>query len=269
MIRSSLGLGLGLLAACSQGGGEAQAQTAETTSTATMPSIHLVQTVVMLEGGAPQEETVYRQALATCQHSGMATKAIPDDQVARIGRRRIESWLGSDRQARHTESWHQDMASACQFVMRHEDHMEINQADGRAYDLDLDARTGQVQSTGPAQAPVPVDGDDGKLDDASRQAGWSVPGKDQNNGQSCLIWKSPAGDQACVWSGGGKWGFSADGKALAGSDGQPGSGGAIVLWAKPARGTGWQVDTEQMSVGQPMDEQPFKVPANVSVSAAP
>lgn len=43
-------------------------------------------------------------------------------------------------------------------------------------------------------------------------------------------------------------------------------GDAIVLWAKPGQGTGWQLQTEVFTVGKSLGETPFQVPADAILS---
>jgi len=232
------------------------------------PSMHVVQTVVMLADGQAQEQVEYQKALATCQKSGLPTRALGADEVTKVGQRRVETWLSGGQEARHTEQWQQTLTSPCQFKLVHEDKLDISHADGSSWALDMAEHKGQKQNNGAPAAPAPLDGSDGKLDDAARQGGFTTPGKDAVGGQSCQIWQSSTGDQACVWDGGRQWGFSADGRALAGSDGRPGSDDVVVLWTKPAKGTGWQLKTDEMSVGASVGDAAFKVPANVAVDAA-
>lgn len=216
--------------------------------------------------GQPQEEQTYRGMLDACQKAGMATQPLSEGDVARLGRIHVEAWIGPDRSARRQEEWHQDLASPCHFTLTHKDDTEIVDAQGRSTHIDGVTHQGDVQETGAPMAIEPLPADDGEMDDAARQAGWNKQGGDKVDGAECAVWQNGQGTQLCVWTGGRKWGFSANGvNAL--SDGTS-HDDAIVLWSKPGKGSAWKLETRSFSVGKPLDPAAFKVPDNISMQGA-
>lgn len=230
------------------------------------PPIHFDQTAVLMTDGQPAEQDAYMAVLAGCQKSGRPVHALTTDEVGKIGRLHVESWIGPDKSSRHEEEWHMDAPTLCQFVLTHKDHTEIIDANGRSTMIDNTNHTADVQETGAPAPPAPIADGDGAMDDGARKAGWQKKADAMANGVPCAVWQNSLGFEACVWSGGGAWGYSSygvdalkDGK----SDGQ-----SIVLWAHPGKGAAWQLETRTFSVGQPLDSNAFAIPANLATSHA-
>jgi hypothetical protein len=121
-----------------------------------------------------------------------------------------------------------------------------------------------VQQVEPWPAGGPLPERDGEMDPAFRQTGWSILGVTNSNGTQCEIWQDPTGGQLCAWTGGRQWGYSSKGPALHGGMSPAGfGGGTIVLWAHPGK-SGWRLETQAFSVGQPLDPRAFVVPANAN-----
>lgn len=252
------------LAACSHGVGSSDVASGDgSTSTADRPPIHYDQVSVLTVDGQPQEQQTYQGMLDACQKAGMAAQPLSAGDTEKLGRVHVEAWIGPDRSARHQEEWHQDLTSPCHFTLEHKDETEIVDAKGRSTHIDGVTHQGDVQETGEPMPVEAVASDDGEMTDAARQAGWSKQGVDKVAGAECTIWQDPVGTRVCVWNGGGKWGFSANGvDAL--SDGTS-HDSAIVLWSKPGKGSAWQLQTRTFTVGQALDPSAFKVPDNVSM----
>lgn len=219
-----------------------------------------------MTGGQPIEQNSYMTVLANCQKSGRPVHALTPDEVAKIGRLHVEAWIGPDRTSRHEERWGLDASGYCQFALTHKDHTEIIDANGRSTMIDNTTHTADVQETGTPAPPAPVTPGDGAMNDGARQAGWQKKADAMANGVPCAVWQNSLGFEACVWSGGGAWGYSSYGvDALKDglSDGQ-----SIVLWAHPGKGAAWSLETRTFSVGEALDRNAFAIPAGVTTSHA-
>jgi len=235
-------------------------------SSSERPPIHYDQTAVLMVDGQAQEEKAYRSLLDACKKSGMPTHELTQDEVGKIGRLHVEAWIGPDTQAKHTEEWHQNAGSPCQFTLIHKDQTEIIDAQGRSTLIDAATHKAEVQELGAPTPVTPLPAGDGNMDDAAKQAGWSKLSDASANGAACSIWQNAQGLQLCVWKGGAKWGYSSYGvDALKDGMSQDSS---IVLWSRPGKGAAWSLETRVFTVGQPLDQSAFKVPDGVAVSAA-
>jgi hypothetical protein len=253
--------------ACSHGGTDAPGGHGSETSASShsdRPTIHYDQTGVLVADGAPIEEKSYKSLLEGCQRSGSPTTPLTPDEVAKLGRVHTEAFIGPDKSSIHTESWEQAMPSPCHFTLTHKDNTEIADVSGHVTAIDAVARTADVQETGQDADVGPVPADDGQETDADRQAGWSKLAGEHANGTDCSAWRDARGAEVCVWSGGGRWGYSSSG-VNAVHDGKS-DGSTIILWAKPGQGASWKIDTHVFSVGEPLPQQPFEVPAGITVN---
>jgi hypothetical protein len=84
-------------------------------------------------------------------------------------------------------------------------------------------------------------------------------------GQPCVRLSSSQGE-TCVWSGGRKWGFVTD--TAADADRMDAPVDNITLSNKPADGNGYQLTTDSMSVGTPIDDKVFVLPGKLAVTQA-
>lgn len=253
--------------ACSHGGAsEVGGSEGTTASHGDRPTIHYDQTGVLTVDGTPIEEKSYKSLLDGCQRSGSPTTPLSPDDVAKVGRVHTEAWIGPKKSAVHTESWEQAMPSPCHFTLTHKDETEISDSSGHVTTIDGVAKTADVQETGADADVGPVPPDDGQETDADRQAGWSKLAGEHANGAECSAWRDARGAEVCVWSGGGRWGYSSSG-VNAVHDGKS-DGSTIILWAKPGKGSSWKIDTHAFNVGEPLPDQPFQIPTGISVNKA-
>jgi len=227
------------------------------------PTIHLDQTSVLTVDGEPIEEKSYRQLVADCHKAGAPTTEIPASDVDKIGRFHLEEWIGTERSARHMESWSQNASGPCRFVLDHKDDTEVAEASGKVTTVDNTAHTIDVQDVGPDMAVGAVPANEGDETDADRATGWHKEADQQANGATCSAWKSDTGEETCVWSGGGKWGYSSKGASALDSNGQS-SGSVIALWARPGKGSSWRLDTHSFDLGRPLPDAPFQIPTGLA-----
>lgn len=251
-----------LMTGCSHG--DSPGTTAASGSGGEQPAIHFEQTAVLMVDGQPTEENAYRTVLASCEKTGRPMHALSAEETGKIGRLHVDSWISQNKQRRHEEEWHLASPSLCQFDLTHKDHTEIVDANGRSTMIDNVSHTADVQETGePAPLAAVADGD-GAMDDAAKQAGWIKKADSSANGAPCSVWQNALGFEECVWNGGGAWGYSSYGvDAL--KDGMS-QGQSIVLWAHPGKGSAWQLETAQFSVGTAPPGDAFAIPGNVTTS---
>jgi len=266
--RIALCAGALLLAACSHDAGSSPSAAGGSGTIASNdgPSIHYEQVSVMTVDGTPQEEHAYQEQLDACQKSGLPMHALSPAEVGKLGRIHVEAWIDPGRQARHTEEWHENIGKPCQFVLDHKDSTQIDAAGGRSVVIDNTTQQGEVQELGPQEPAAPVGADDGAMDDAAKQAGWSKLADASANGATCSVWRDPVGTEVCMWSGGGKWGYTSYG-VNSPRDGVSG-GETIVLWVHPGKGAAWRLETQAFSVGQPLDDRVFQAPRGVALRTA-
>jgi hypothetical protein len=235
------------------------------------PPIHFDQTAVLTLDGVAQLEQAYGSLVDACKKAGVPMHALTPSEVAKLGRRHLEAWIGPDKQARHEESWDISDSPTCHFSLTHEDQTWIADANGRVTTIDNVTHQVDVeQGEKPPWTGGPLSESDAELDAAHGQAGWSKIGVTNSNGTQCVIWQSASGEQVCAWSGGRQWGYSADGASALRdgvSVGASIAGSSIMLWAHPGKGPSWRMETQAFSVGQPLDPRAFVVPANANTGA--
>jgi hypothetical protein len=236
------------------------------------PPIHFDQTSVLTLDGVALEEQAYHTAVDNCKGSGFL-HALTPSEVAKIGRVHLELWIGPDKQARHEESWGMNVSSICNFFLTHQDQTWIADANGRVTTIDNVTHQVDVeQGEKPPWTGGPLPESDAEMDEAHGQAGWSKLGVTNSNGTQCVIWQGPGGEQDCAWSGGKQWGYSADGASALHdgvSVGASIAGSSIILWAHPGKGPSWRLETQEFSVGKPLDPRAFELPANTNPGKRP
>jgi hypothetical protein len=192
-------------------------------------------------------------------------RTLTPDDAAKIGRVHVEAWISPDKQSRHEEEWHLNSPGPCQFSLNHLDHTEIDEGNGRVTTIDGPLHQVDVQELGKPAPVMPLPADDGELTEGARQAGWSKQGVVNDNGAQCAVWRSSTGFELCVWTGGGQWGYSADGSTAL-KEGVSRSD-SIVFWAHPGRGVSWKLETREFSLGKPLDRRAFELPANARAAS--
>jgi len=260
---------LPLMGCGSEGGSDADGQ-APADAITDVPPIHVEQTVVVMQDGRPMREQLYRQAAAGCaqavrQAPQFAFKPLSESEIAKVGRTYWTLWFHGKQSAARYDTWDytvgQGVRDGCVFSLTHKAGISLDDGEHR---YQVDPLTGKTEedSAPSSGGRMKVD-DDEQLTSQQAKEGWQRPGEATAAGQQCLQWRSPDGTESCAWSGGRKWGFSpAEGSDQATSY----DPGRIVLWVKPANGTGGELTTRSMTVGQPFDDSVFKAPADSGAS---
>lgn len=239
-----------------------------------MPPIYVAQTVTLVEDGQVAQERNYRQLLEACQKAGVPITPVDKDDVKKLGRTYYQLWFEAGREAYQTDRWDFKLTdpSSCHFIVEHESDRVVTTTEA-TYEIDLIAHTATrgppLWDVRPLKALSDKDvAEFQKIrkmsDETSEELGYKKLGYSKSAGQRCERWRDPHGNESCVWSEGTRWGFAA-GMGF----GQAGSydPGAIVLWIRPADGTGGKLTTQRMTVGGRLfDEDVFDVPANVEVT---
>lgn len=267
---------------CTSGAG-ATSQVASTSGQAggNTPPIHVEQTIVFLKNGVPAVEANYRAALAKCSAGPLPVQPLSPDVVGKLGRTYLDIRYEGARMAVNADHW--DFKSVehpatvgCAFGVVHASQLTIVKP-GASIGIDLVKRTGSSEaSPGVVRSAVPAapSGGDDKLQAAvaaelAKQGQGDLMGQGAGNGtgagQPCKRGHSTFGE-FCVWSGGQQWGFVTD-KAET-NDRMDAPTDSITLWSKPAGGNGYQLTTQSMTVGTPIDGKVFEVPSNVAISKA-
>ncbi|WP_153242512.1 hypothetical protein [Frateuria defendens] len=271
------------LTACSAGsaGGHDSADDsvgATRNAAASTPPIHVSQIMVVLRDGQSARERDYRKVLADCRKGTLPTQPLSDEVAGKLGRTFYDIWYEGPRMAERAERWDFEITGACQFRPVHESTLAIIKP-GEAVTLDLIGKTGTrqpsegvVREVREAAAPM-ADDDDAQLRAAVAaqlgQQGQShlmaqSAGLGSAAGQPCQKLDQAGLGEACVWSGGGQWGFSTE--VVDDGEGLNGRMDSILLWRHPPQGTGKAWDTLKMTVGEAIDGKVFEIPSGVAVT---
>lgn len=245
------------------------------------PPIHVEQTIVFLKGGVPAVEANYREALARCSAGPLPVQPLGPDMVGKLGRTRLDIHYEGARMAVNADHW--DFKSVehpptigCAFGVVHTSRLTIVKP-GASIGIDLVKRAGTSEaSPGVVRHAVPAapSGGSDKLQAAvaaelAKQGQGDLMGQDAGSstgaGQPCKRGRSTFGE-FCVWSGGRQWGFVTD-KAET-NDRMDAPTDSITLWSKPADGNGYELTTQGMTVGTPIDGKVFEVPSGIAISKA-
>ncbi|MBB1061987.1 hypothetical protein [Marilutibacter spongiae] len=252
------------MAACSQdaNGGGAGAGDEATASIPDSPPIYLDRTVEVLDAqGRNPLQAGYRMRLDDCRKAGVATQPLGEDEVTKLGTERWRYWKSGGRIALRVEHWEEGNpdegmgaapASMCAFALKLSGSHDYHDA-SRSVSVDLE--TGERYEDPPVESLFAgeVSGDTG--DASTKWAGWPRPAESTVAGQPCRQWTSPDGDRLCLWSGGGKWGFSDDNPGV--FDEETGrSLSQLVLSAQQAPGQrSLRLVTNAFTVGESFDEK--------------
>lgn len=243
------------------------------------PVIHVEQTIVMLKDGVPLVEAGYRHSLETCKPGPWQTEPLPADAVAKLGRTYLDIWYDGPRMATHSVTWNVTMAPdgpPCRFRLVRESELQSIVQPGWAVTIDLVAKKAlRSPSRGVVREPVPDETpEDAKLraavaaELAKKGMGSAIGqtlGAGTGAGQPCVRRYDQTDGEFCMWTGGGKWGFTPDGKVSAAY----GSDDAVLLWSKPpAKGAAFKWETRSMTIGGRADERAFAMPTGISVRQA-
>lgn len=278
----TLALAIALPAAgcTSDAGGTSQTESSSTQAGASAPPIHVMQTIVFLKDGSPAVEANYRAALARCSGGPLPVQPLSPDVVGKLGRTYLDVRYEGDRMAVNADHWDfksidHPPAVACAFGVEHTARLTIVKP-GASIGIDLEKRTGSSEASPGAirSAAAAPSGSGDPLQAAvaaqlAKQGQGDLMGQDAGSGtsagQPCKQGRTTAGE-FCVWSGGQKWGFVTD-KAET-NDRMDAPTDSITLWSKPAGGNGYELTTQSMTVGTPIDGKVFEVPSNIAISKA-
>ncbi|HKR76476.1 MAG TPA: hypothetical protein VJR95_07395 [Rhodanobacter sp.] len=268
---------------CTSGAGDpSQAESSSGKAGSDAPPIHVEQTIVFLKDGVPAVEANYREALAKCSAGPLPVQPLSPDVVGKLGRTRLDIRYEGARMAVNADHW--DFKSVehpptigCAFGVVHTSRLTIVKP-GASIGIDLVKRVGSSEaSAGAVRSVVPAatpSGGDDKLQVAvaaelAKQGQGDLMGQDAGSGtsagQPCKRGRSTFGE-FCVWSGGQQWGFVTD-KAET-NDRMDAPTDSITLWSKPADGNGYELTTQSMTVGTPIDGKVFEVPSGIAISKA-
>lgn len=271
-----------LTAGCTgKAGSTPLAESATGQAVSNTPPIRVEQTIVFLKNGVPAVEADYREALAQCSAGPLPVQPLSPDVVGKLGRTYLDTRYEGARMAVAADHW--DFRSVehpptvgCAFGVVHTSRLTIVKP-GASIGIDLMKRVGRsAASPGVVRAAVPAaaSAEDDKLRAAvaaelAKQGQGDLVGQDAGNGtgagQPCKRGSSTFGE-FCIWSGGRPWGFVTD-KAET-NDRMDAPMDSITLWSKPAGGNGYELTTQSMAVGTPIDGKVFEVPSNIAMSKA-
>lgn len=218
-------------------------------ATSEVPSIRATLWLEQLSRGKRSAQETYRSSLARCEEAGWPVKPLSADQIERLDTGKVEVLFDATHRLVRQTSWEwrlpENSGRACPF--------EFKERTSELYvDAKVTGHSGDEAEPGWQESPTeegaldvyPVD-----ADDRQKQEGWQAAGVAQEGAHPCKRWRNQAED-ACVWSGGTRWGFE-DGPANLASCFGPSP--ERFLTQLPLRvisldGNGCQVRVESLSV---------------------
>ncbi|MGQ4660764.1 hypothetical protein [Lysobacter sp. F6437] len=273
MTRVGLAAGvLMLLAACGADGADpgdstaAGADAGVPASTGSMPPIYIDQQIEILDDGRNQLRRNYEFALQGCQEAGKLTRALTEEELAKVGTMRLQRWIKSDRAAYRREEFNYTSGSLqsgqlCEFnLTRGGVHVYLDADQTTTLELD----TGETsRSTAPA-AHI-LDRGVASTEEANPDS-TTTPEPDAILGEPCVRREGADGvGSSCVWSGGSEWGFGVPPGPLL-VDNVDHLLHAIVLQQEPGPRGQHRVTTKQFIVGADFDDEAMQ-PAAESPAA--
>jgi hypothetical protein len=209
--------------------------------------------------GENMELENYKTYLAHCKVAPV--KPLDPADEAKVGTVRIQHWQDGDRGTatlveKFGYDWGTGSTPNCVFTPSHSAELKLYlRKQNRSYDIDLVKHTGTVQTLPPSS---PSDHLHSPPPDWNQlaMAGIHKLGTSGDAGQPCVILQDPTGNQACVWSGGTKWGYG-----VADAD-------TPRLWATGSPSVKSDVKTlttNSFVVGKLKDTRVFDLPSNVSI----
>ena len=267
------------------------------------PPIHIRQEAWVVRDGAPAVRQDYEEAAAVCRKAGAALDFTPlsSDTIAKLGHTYYDIWYQGSNMSIHSVSWGFKMGPSgtkqCHFTEVRSEREAIANAHG-AYSINLDDGTvvrdpayRVVRNAAPAESQAQktkAQNEEAAVMAELRKQGYGgIADQAQTTtsqttiaGQPCLMTKRKDGGSTCFWSGGAKWGFKDEGSIddigyisgydpdLTHVDEVQLPGAEIPLSSKPSNGVGTQLVTNQMTVDQSPETDPFKVPDGLRSKAS-
>lgn len=190
-----------------EGAGEA----GENRVTGDVPSIRATLRLEQLSRGKRNAQETYLKSLAHCQQAGWPVQPLSEDQVERLDTGKVEVLFDAAHRLVRQTSWEwrlpENPGRACPF--------EFKERISELYmDAQVTGHSGDEAEPGWQESPT----EEGALDiypveadDRAGRGGWQAAGVAQEGAHACKLWRNQTED-ACMWSGGTRWGFD-DGPA--------------------------------------------------------
>lgn len=216
-----------------------------------VPSIRATLRLEQLSGGKRNAQETYLKSLARCQQAGWPVQPLSEDQVERLDTGKVEVLFDAAHRLVRQTSWEwrlpENAGRACPF--------EFKERISELYmDAQVTGHSGDEAEPGWQESPT----EEGALDiypveadDHAGQSGWQAAGIAQEGAQACKRWHNQAED-ACMWSGGTRWGFD-DGPASLASCFGPSPErflSQLPLRVVSLDGNGCQVRVESLAVAE-------------------
>lgn len=271
-------------------------------SAASAPTIHGRQTLVLLTDGHPRVAHTYHRQLGLCRNMPTPPTALDKAVEAKLGRIHYEFWIDGNRAAAVANIWSYRQGEGrdvCNFYPVHNIRRVVSGPDG-TYRIDVDESTAVYfpESSYHRSAPRPDGSTPPTLADKPSQqkqrqkvaetlqkhgfgkiaqAVQTKPGHTKTSiaGQPAICTTGKLTKRReCVWSGGRQWGFYGHaldayltGKSvfLQDPDQLMVPAAAIMLSRRPIDGNGMRMTTQTFNIGEPVPEQMFTVPDDLSV----
>lgn len=220
---------------------------------ASMPPIHVRQIVELTRNGVNEARQNYLDTIRDCQAGGLQSRPLAGEDVALVGTTRYELWFDRDTEVVRQTSWevaNDGAAGSCLFRLQTTGTQETTTAT-RYQQVDL----GTGEHTDDAAPDDALARFPAEKSESVALAGFRGPTRRSVAGQPCDEWAKPSGLRQCVWSGGTKWGFTAEPL----NEYRP-NRGFIVLEQTPGGDADFKVTTQAISVGKPFDRAELEAP---------
>lgn len=220
-----------------------------------MPKIYVDSRIEFISSNRNLAREGYQRNLDACLSSGFPLRELSDDEAARLGTGRLQRWYAPGSFAYRMEEWRYSTQGSgrdggCLFVLTTRGtHAYFTPAATRTMDLATGAITDGAPRDAEFFARKPGDA---SADEAAR-GGARVPDRDREvAGQPCEHLSVDRID-ACVWSGGRKWGFGVAMPTVA-FDNVPGLNRSITLEQSFEGPSGVRVSTPVFEIGASFDD---------------
>lgn len=213
-----------------------------------------------LQDGRSLAQTDYQARVEACRRAGLPVQALSAQALGKVGRKQTEVWTDGVRYQLIDTEWRWQTPSpgspqtACQFEFR--EYRRETRSDGeqaRVRSTFPEEQVSAEQQEGGLRQALAAD----EAEEARQQngaLGWQSEGEQRIAGQACSRWRNEnEGSEACMWSGGGRWGMS---EAIPDSDCLLGQTGEALLDGLPLQartaaggGIGCRLQLETLVIG--------------------
>lgn len=217
--------------------------------------------VEQLENGQNKAIADYHETVRRCQAAGWQVKPLTEDQVSRLGTRRIELAVDADHRLVRGTRWdwkvppHQ-LEALCLFEFVEEVREDYADRKIIGYTGDEDSPQWHEEPADPGDLDLAID----EVDFSSEEAiGWRRETDSQVSGQHCTWWRGPADQRVCMWTQGLALGFSPAPSGFCMTESADAMLAALPLQQEPVKGSGCRITTQRIQTAGALSPASFQI----------